>query len=98
MECIVPPLTLIYIGNGCEGYSSSIYIPSKSDLTSEIDTSLRCEFFVGFNVICQNMTWYEIWNELKLEALTPNQKDLLGTKLPESPQMTLDHLGKELKR
>ena len=23
-----PPLTLIYIGNGCEGYNTNIYIPN----------------------------------------------------------------------
>ena len=31
----VPPLALIYIGNGCKGYNTNIYIPSKTDLTSE---------------------------------------------------------------
>ena len=51
LEPIVPPLNLIYIGKECEGYSTNIYIPSKTDLTSEIDTSLRHEFFIGFNVI-----------------------------------------------
>ena len=58
MEPIGPPLTLIYIGNGCESYSTNIYIPSKIDLTSEIDTSSRHGFFIGFNVIYQNMTQY----------------------------------------
>ena len=47
LEPIVPPLTLIHIGNGCKGYSTKIYIPSKTDLTSEMDTSSRCDFFVG---------------------------------------------------
>ena len=40
---------------------------------------------------------YEIQNELKLETLTPEQKDLLGVKHSKLPPMTLDHLGKELK-
>ena len=71
---------LIYMGNGCKGNTTNIYFPSKTDITSEIDTSLRCKFFVGFNVIYQNMTWYGIWNKLKLETLTPDQKDLWGVK------------------
>ena len=33
LEPIVPPLTLIYIGNGCEAYSTNIYIPSKTNVT-----------------------------------------------------------------
>ena len=60
------------------GYSTIIYIPSKTDLTSEIDISRRHYFFVGFNVIYQNITWYGIWNELQLETLTPDKKDLLS--------------------
>ena len=70
------PLTLIYIGNGCEGYSTNTYIPSKYDLTSELDTSIRHEFFVGFNALYYNMASYGIWYELKLETLNQKQKDL----------------------
>ena len=29
LETTVSPLTLIYVGNGCESYSTNIYIPSK---------------------------------------------------------------------
>ena len=28
---IHPPLQIIYVGNGCEGFSSSVFIPAKSD-------------------------------------------------------------------
>ena len=28
---IHPLLQIIYIGNGCEGFSSSVFIPAKSD-------------------------------------------------------------------
>ena len=27
---IKPPLTIIYVGNGCEAYSNNLYIPAKS--------------------------------------------------------------------
>ena len=46
----------------------------------------------------KNMPWYSIWNELKLETLTPYHKPLLGAKLSEFPPMTLDHLGKRIKK
>ena len=94
LEPIVPPFTLIYIGDGCEGYSDNIYIPSKTGLPSEIHISSRHNFFFYFNVIYQNITRYGIWNELKLETLTQEQKNLLGVKLSEFPLMTLNHLGK----
>ena len=41
---------------------------------------------------------YGKWNELKLETLTPKQKDLLGVKLSEFPLMTFNHLGKRIKK
>ena len=31
---IKPPLQIVDIGNGCEAYSASIYIPAKSELTT----------------------------------------------------------------
>ena len=42
------------------------------------------------------MTCYGIWNELKLETLTPDQKGDLDVKLSEFPPVTLDHLGKRI--
>ena len=98
LEPIILPLTLAYVGNGCEAYCTNIYIPSKTDLTSEKDTSSRHDFFVSFNVIYPNIMWYGIWSELKLETLTSEQKDLLGVKLSELPLMTLEHLGKRIKK
>ena len=35
---VKPPLTIIYVGNGCEAYSNNLYIPAKSELTSRDDT------------------------------------------------------------
>ena len=87
-EPIVPILILICIGNECVGYRTNIYIPSKINLTCEIYTSSRHDFFVGFNVIYQNIMWHGIWNVLKLEMLTSKQKDLLGMKLTYLHPMT----------
>ena len=33
---IKPPLEIVDIGNGCEAYSASIYIPAKSELTATL--------------------------------------------------------------
>ena len=34
IEIVQPPLTMLYVGNGCEAYSANIFIPAKSELTS----------------------------------------------------------------
>ena len=48
LEDIKPPLTIVYIGDGCEGYSSNLFIPAKSELTSEDKTLTQACVFLGF--------------------------------------------------
>ena len=43
---IKPPLQIVDIGNGCEAYSASIYIPAKSGLTTTIQSITRSQFFL----------------------------------------------------
>ena len=48
LEDIKQPLTIVYIGDGCEGYSSNLFIPAKSELTNEDETLARHVFFLDF--------------------------------------------------
>ena len=50
IEQIRPPLQVIHVGNGCEGYSPSIKIPAKSELTSQNDIIERTNYFLEFNM------------------------------------------------
>ena len=45
LEEITPPLKIIYIGNGCEGYSNTITIPAKSELTSTMGIPERTTYY-----------------------------------------------------
>ena len=56
IEMVKPPLTMIYIGNGCEAYSTTIYIPVKSELTSHDPELTRHVFFLDFNEEYQDLT------------------------------------------
>ena len=38
---IKPPLQIVDVGNGCEAYSVSIYIPAKSELTATLQSVTR---------------------------------------------------------
>ena len=55
---IKPPLTIVYVGNGCESYSNNLYIPAKSELTSRDDTLICHNYFQQFNTKYQNLTKY----------------------------------------
>ena len=41
VQTIYPPLTIVYIGDGCEAYRNQIKIPAQSELTSQSDDSKR---------------------------------------------------------
>ena len=46
---IKPPLQIVNVGNGCEAYSASIYIPAKSELTATLQSITRFQFFLDYN-------------------------------------------------
>ena len=58
LEDIKPPLMIVYIGDGCEGYSSNLFIPAKSELSSEDEILTGHVFFLDFNDEYQDLTKY----------------------------------------
>ena len=39
-----PPLQIVDVGNGCEAFSASIYIPAKSELSATLQLITRSPF------------------------------------------------------
>ena len=46
---IEPPLRIIEIGNDCEAFSSTLYIPAKSELTTSMQSLTHSQFFLNYN-------------------------------------------------
>ena len=92
LEDIKPPLTIVYIGDGCEGYSSNLFIPAKSELTSEDKTLTRHVFFLDFNDEYQDLTRYSLIQQLNLPQLTAKELEELPNRLTALQPMTLNHL------
>lgn len=57
---IHPQLQIIHVGNGCEGYSPSITMPAKSELTTDIDQLGRANYFLKFNPKYQEIRKYGV--------------------------------------
>ena len=70
---IKPPLTIIYVGNGCEAYSNNLFIPAKSELTSTDSSMVRHSYFQQFNEQYQNITRYSLIEDLGIVQLTPKE-------------------------
>ena len=97
LEDIKPPLTIVHIGNGCEGYSSNLFIPAKSELTSEDETLTRHVFFLDFNIEYQDLTKYSLIQQLNLPQLTAKELEDLPNRLTALQPMTLNHLKDRIK-
>ena len=91
---IKPPLTIIYVGDGCEAYSNNLFIPAKSELTSTDSSLVRHNYFQKFNEEYQDITRYSLIEDLGIVQLTPNEIAKIPDRLMALPKLQF----KELKR
>ena len=67
---IHPPLQIVNIGNECEAYSASIYIPAKSELTAAMQSITRSQFFLDYNFNYTNVSNFIVWYKTDFVNLT----------------------------
>ena len=91
---IKPPLTIIYVGSGCEAYSNNLFISAKSELTSKDTSLVRHDYFQRFNEQYQNITRYSLIKDLGIDQLTPKEIAKIPDRLTALPKLQF----KELKR
>ena len=91
---IKPPLTIIYVGDGCEAYSNNLFIPAKSELPSTDSSLIRHNYFQKFNKEYQDITRYSLIEDLGIVQLTPKEIAKISDRLTALPK----HQFKELKR
>ena len=96
MEVIKPPLQVIHIGNGCEGYSPSIKIPAKSELTSQNDIAERTTYFLDFNAQYEKSKDMGPWNLFELDKFTEKKLKGMIEVLPALPPMNYDNLNRRI--
>ena len=68
-----PPLQIVYIGNGCEGYSPSIYIPAKSELSGTEEIKSRKEYFLQFNYVFKPDDLVGAWWQFRTKLISIEQ-------------------------
>ena len=65
---IEPPLCIIDIGNGCEAFSSTLYIPAKSELTTTLQSLTRSQFFLNYYFQYIKMSSFVVFCEMTLHS------------------------------
>ena len=93
---IKPPPQIVDIGNGCEAYSASIYIPAKLELTTMIQSITRSQFFLDYNFNYTNVSKFLIWHKTNFATLTPDEIKSLKAKMLKLPTMPMDLFKKVL--
>ena len=58
---IEPPLHIVDIGNGCEAFSPTLYIPAKSELTATMQSLTCSQFFLQYNLQYVKMSSFVIF-------------------------------------
>ena len=69
------------IGNGCEAYSASIYIPAKSELMATLQLITRFQFFLEYNFNYTNISNFLVWYKLNFAKLTDEEIETLKAKI-----------------
>ena len=87
---IKPPLQIVDIGNGCEAYSASIYIPAKSELTTNLQSITQSQFFLDYNFNYTNVSNFLIWHKTNFATLTTDEIKTLKAKMLKLPTMSMD--------
>ena len=93
---IHPPLQIVDIGDGCEAYSPSIYIPAKSELTATMQSFTRSQFFLDYNFQYTNVSKFVAWYKTNFTTLTKEEITSLKDKIMKLPSMPMDIFDKNL--
>ena len=93
---IQPPLQIVDIGNGCEAYSASIYIPAKSELTATMQSITRSQFLLDCNFNYTNVSNFIVWYKTNFVNLTKAEIESLKAKMLKLPTMSMDIFDKTL--
>ena len=93
---IYPPLQIVDIGNGCEAYSTSIYIPAKSELTATMQSLTRSQFFLDYNFQYTNVSNFVVWYKTNFATLNKEEITSLKAKIMKLPTMSMDIFDKTL--
>ena len=93
---IEPPLRIIDIGNGCEAFSSTLYIPTKSELTTTMQSLTQSQFFLNYNFQYVKMSSFVVFREMTFAQLTPEELANLQTKIQTLEPMDMKLFNEKL--
>ena len=86
---IEPPLQIVYIGNGCEGYSPSMFLPAKNEMAIHAQVESRKEYFLQFNYVYTPDRYIGLWWQFRTRLMTDEDAKAFITQV--APLGTMDY-------
>ena len=86
---IEPPLQIVYIGNGCEGYSPSMFLPAKNEMAIHAQVESRKEYFLQFNYVYTPDRYIGLWWQFRTRLMTDEDTRAFITQV--APLGTMDY-------
>ena len=94
---IKPPLQIVDVGNGCKTYSTSMYIPAKSELIVTLQSITRSQFFLKYNFNYTNVSNFLVWYKSDFVKITNEEIKTLKAKVLKLPTMSMEMFDNVLK-
>ena len=91
-----PTSAIVDIGNGCEAYSASIYIPAKSELTATMQSITRSQFLLDYTFNYTKVSNFIVRYKTNFVNLTKEEIESLKAKVLKLPTMSMDVFDKTL--
>ena len=86
---IEPPLQIVYLGNGCEGYSPSMFLPAKNEMTTHAQVESRKEYFLQFNYVYTPDRYIGLWWQFRTRLMSDEDAKAFITQV--APLGTMDY-------
>ena len=86
---IEPPLQIVYLGNGCEGYSPSMFLPAKNEMTTHAQIESRKEYFLQFNYVYTPDRYIGLWWQFRTRLMSDEDTKAFITQV--APLGTMDY-------
>ena len=86
---IQPPLQIVYLGNGCEGYSPSMFLPAKNEMTTHAQIESRKEYFLQFNYVYTADKYIGLWWQFRMKMMSEKEARAFITQV--APLGTMDY-------
>ena len=94
---VEPLLRIRDIGNGCEAFSSTIYIPAKSEFTTTMQSLTRSQFLLDYNFKYAKMSSFVVYCEMTFAQLVPEEITELQSKVQTLEPMNMKLFNQKLK-